>query len=115
MRRTTISSMFVESGACLRPLVCVCVSLYVLSFCKVSLWFVSDVFFSILAALRRPTLSSDGHNRVLRALHHNQHHYKYFVRPELLALYSFCPEPSEDVLSLQEINNKSEYLNRLCY
>uniref|UniRef100_A0A2N9GB78 Uncharacterized protein n=1 Tax=Fagus sylvatica TaxID=28930 RepID=A0A2N9GB78_FAGSY len=56
--------------------------------------------------LRRPTLSSDGHNRVLRALHHNQHHYKHFVRPELLALYSFGPEPSEDVLSLQEINQK---------
>uniref|UniRef100_A0A2N9HFQ4 Uncharacterized protein n=1 Tax=Fagus sylvatica TaxID=28930 RepID=A0A2N9HFQ4_FAGSY len=30
------------------------------------------------SALRRPTLSSDGHNRVLRALHHNQHHYKHF-------------------------------------
>jgi hypothetical protein len=68
-----------------------------------------------LAALRRPTLSSDGHNRVLRALHHKQHHYKHFVRPELLALYSFGPEPSEDVLSLQEINQKSEYLDRLCY
>uniref|UniRef100_A0A2N9FP09 Uncharacterized protein n=1 Tax=Fagus sylvatica TaxID=28930 RepID=A0A2N9FP09_FAGSY len=58
------------------------------------------------SALRRPTLSSDGHNRVLRALHHKQHHYKHFIRPELLALYSFGPEPSEDVLSLQEINRK---------
>uniref|UniRef100_A0A2N9HFE5 Uncharacterized protein n=1 Tax=Fagus sylvatica TaxID=28930 RepID=A0A2N9HFE5_FAGSY len=58
------------------------------------------------SALKRPTLSSDGHNRVLRALHHNQHHYKHFVRPELLARYSFGPEPSEDVISLQEINEK---------
>uniref|UniRef100_A0A2N9GEJ3 Uncharacterized protein n=1 Tax=Fagus sylvatica TaxID=28930 RepID=A0A2N9GEJ3_FAGSY len=60
----------------------------------------------VLWSLKRPTLSSDGHNRVLRALHHNQHHYKHFVRPELLAQYSFGPEPSEDVLSLQEINQK---------
>uniref|UniRef100_A0A2N9GVU6 Uncharacterized protein n=1 Tax=Fagus sylvatica TaxID=28930 RepID=A0A2N9GVU6_FAGSY len=57
-------------------------------------------------ALRRPKLNEDGHNRVLRALHHKQHHYKHFIRPELLALYSFGPEPSEDVLSLQEINKK---------
>uniref|UniRef100_A0A2N9I5P2 Uncharacterized protein n=1 Tax=Fagus sylvatica TaxID=28930 RepID=A0A2N9I5P2_FAGSY len=58
------------------------------------------------SALRRPKLNEDGHNRVLWALHHNQHHYKYFIRPELLALYSFEPEPSEVVLSLQEINQK---------
>uniref|UniRef100_A0A2N9GP07 Uncharacterized protein n=1 Tax=Fagus sylvatica TaxID=28930 RepID=A0A2N9GP07_FAGSY len=51
-------------------------------------------------------LDEDGHNRVLRALHHTQHHYKHFIRPELLALYSFGPEPSEEVLSLQEINQK---------
>uniref|UniRef100_A0A2N9H4U8 Uncharacterized protein n=1 Tax=Fagus sylvatica TaxID=28930 RepID=A0A2N9H4U8_FAGSY len=44
--------------------------------------------------------------RVLRALHYEQHHFKYFIRPELLALYSFGPEPSEAVLSLQEINRK---------
>ena len=69
-----------------------------------------DVFFS-LAALKRPKLNSDGHNRVLRALHHNQHHFKHFIRPELLALYSFGPEPSEAVLSLQEINQKSECLS----
>uniref|UniRef100_A0A2N9EJW5 Uncharacterized protein n=1 Tax=Fagus sylvatica TaxID=28930 RepID=A0A2N9EJW5_FAGSY len=58
------------------------------------------------SALRRPKLDSDGHNRVLRALHHNEHHYKHFIRPELLALYSFGPEPSEAVLSLQEINQR---------
>uniref|UniRef100_A0A2N9EPN1 Uncharacterized protein n=1 Tax=Fagus sylvatica TaxID=28930 RepID=A0A2N9EPN1_FAGSY len=58
------------------------------------------------SALRRPKLDEDGHNRVLRALHHTQHHYKHFIRPELLALYSFGPEPSEAVLSLQEINQK---------
>ena len=45
---------------------------------------------------------------MLRALHHNQHHFKHFIRPELLALYSFGPQPSEAVLSLQEINQKSE-------
>uniref|UniRef100_A0A2N9FYM5 Uncharacterized protein n=1 Tax=Fagus sylvatica TaxID=28930 RepID=A0A2N9FYM5_FAGSY len=58
------------------------------------------------SALRRPKLGEDGHNRVLRALHYEQHHFKYFIRPELLALYSFGPEPSEAVLSLQEINRK---------
>uniref|UniRef100_A0A2N9G4Z8 Uncharacterized protein n=1 Tax=Fagus sylvatica TaxID=28930 RepID=A0A2N9G4Z8_FAGSY len=57
-------------------------------------------------ALKRPKLDSDGHNRVLRALHHTEHHFKHFVHPELLALYSFGPEPSEAVLSLQEINQK---------
>jgi hypothetical protein len=45
---------------------------------------------------------------VLRALHHNEHHYKHFIRPELLALYSFGLEPSEAVLSLQEINQRSK-------
>uniref|UniRef100_A0A2N9GAI2 Uncharacterized protein n=1 Tax=Fagus sylvatica TaxID=28930 RepID=A0A2N9GAI2_FAGSY len=58
------------------------------------------------SALKRPKLGQDGHNRVLRALHHEQHHFKHFIRPELLALYSFGPEPSEAVLSLQEINQK---------
>uniref|UniRef100_A0A2N9G9C7 Uncharacterized protein n=1 Tax=Fagus sylvatica TaxID=28930 RepID=A0A2N9G9C7_FAGSY len=43
--------------------------------------------------LKRPKLDSDGHNRVLRALHHKEHHFKHFIRPELLALYSFGPEP----------------------
>uniref|UniRef100_A0A2N9HBC9 Uncharacterized protein n=1 Tax=Fagus sylvatica TaxID=28930 RepID=A0A2N9HBC9_FAGSY len=58
------------------------------------------------SALKRPKLDSDGHNRVLRALHHKEHHFKHFIRPELLALYSFGPEPSEAVLSLQEINQR---------
>uniref|UniRef100_A0A2N9HHJ2 Uncharacterized protein n=1 Tax=Fagus sylvatica TaxID=28930 RepID=A0A2N9HHJ2_FAGSY len=58
------------------------------------------------SALKRLKLNSDGHNRVLRALHYNEHHFKHFIRPELLALYSFGPEPSEAVLSLQEINEK---------
>ena len=76
----------------------------------------SDVLFSFsLAALKRPKLNSDGHNRVLRALHHNQHHFKHFIRPELLVLYSFGPEPSEAVLSLQEINEKSECNSRTSY
>uniref|UniRef100_A0A2N9HB48 Uncharacterized protein n=1 Tax=Fagus sylvatica TaxID=28930 RepID=A0A2N9HB48_FAGSY len=57
-------------------------------------------------SLRRPKLGEDGHNRVLRALHHDEHHFKHFIRPELLASYSFGPEPSEAVLSLQEINRK---------
>uniref|UniRef100_A0A2N9HM56 Uncharacterized protein n=1 Tax=Fagus sylvatica TaxID=28930 RepID=A0A2N9HM56_FAGSY len=58
------------------------------------------------SALKRLKLNQDGHNRVLRALHHDVHHFKHFIRPELLALYSFGPEPSEAVLSLQEINQK---------
>jgi hypothetical protein len=68
-----------------------------------------------LAALKRPKLNSDSHNRVLRALHYNEHHFKHFIRPELLALYSFGPEPSEAVLSLQEINEKSECRSRTSY
>ena len=52
---------------------------------------------------------------MLRALHHNEHHFKHFIRPELLALYSFGPEPSEAVLSLQEINQKSGCLSRTSY
>ncbi|GMY11028.1 hypothetical protein FCV25MIE_06267, partial [Fagus crenata] len=56
--------------------------------------------------LKRPQLDEDSHNRVLRALHHKEHHFKHFIRPELLALYSFGPKPSEAVLSLQEINQK---------
>ena len=74
-------------------------------------WFVIDASF-LFATLRQPKLSPDSHNRVLRALHHREHHFKHFIRPELLALYSFNPEPSEAVLSLQEINQKSEYLGR---
>uniref|UniRef100_A0A2N9F4W0 Uncharacterized protein n=2 Tax=Fagus sylvatica TaxID=28930 RepID=A0A2N9F4W0_FAGSY len=65
------------------------------------------------SALRRPKLDEKGHNRVLRSLHHTQHHYKHFIRPELLALYSFGPEPSEAVLSLQEINQKRMATARL--
>uniref|UniRef100_A0A2N9G2C9 Uncharacterized protein n=1 Tax=Fagus sylvatica TaxID=28930 RepID=A0A2N9G2C9_FAGSY len=57
-------------------------------------------------SLRRLKLGSDGHNRVLWALHHKDHHFKHFIRPELLALYSFGPKPSEAVLLLQEINQK---------
>uniref|UniRef100_A0A2N9HWH4 Uncharacterized protein n=1 Tax=Fagus sylvatica TaxID=28930 RepID=A0A2N9HWH4_FAGSY len=60
----------------------------------------------LVIALKRSKLNQDGHNRVLRALHHREHHFKHFIRPELLALYSFGPELSEAVLSLQEINQK---------
>ncbi len=87
-----------------------CVSLHGLTLAN--LFCFSDVFFS-LAALKRLKLNSDGHNRVLRALHHKEHHFKHFIRPELLALYSFGPEPSEAVLSLQEINQRSECLSRM--
>ncbi len=72
------------------------------------MWLATNVYF-FFAALKRLQLNQDGHNRVLRALHHREHHYKRFIRPELLALYSFGPEPKEVVLSLQEINEKSEY------
>uniref|UniRef100_A0A2N9FPT7 Uncharacterized protein n=1 Tax=Fagus sylvatica TaxID=28930 RepID=A0A2N9FPT7_FAGSY len=58
------------------------------------------------SAHKRPHLDHDGHNRVLRALHHREHHYKRFIHSDLLALYSFGPEPNEVVLSLQEVNEK---------
>ena len=72
-------------------------------------WLVTDAYF-LFAALKRSQLSQDGHNRELRALHHREHHYKRFIRLELLAMYPFGPEPNEAVLSLQEINEKNEYL-----
>ena len=95
-----------------RAIVFWCVCSLVL-FLRCSWWYVIDASF-LFVALKRLGLSSDGHNRVLRVLHHREHHFKHFIRPELLALYSFSPEPSEVVLSLQEINQKSEYLNRIC-
>ncbi len=67
----------------------------------------TDVFL-FLVALRRPELSQDGHNRVLQALHHRDHHYKKFIGLELLVLYLFRPEPSEDVVSQELINQQSE-------
>jgi hypothetical protein len=70
-------------------------------------WFVTDVSF-LFVAFRRPELSQDGQNRVLQALHHKEHHYKKFIQPELLELYSFEPESSEDVLSQELINQQSE-------
>jgi hypothetical protein len=114
VRRTMSSSVFVENGACRRPLVCVflCVP-YFLQGVLHDLSLTSSFIFSLLAALKRPKLNQDGHNRVLRALHQNVHHYKHYIRPDLLALYSFGPEPSEAVLSLQEINQKSECFSRV--
>ena len=93
-----------SSGVC----VFLCMSL-LFTRCLRDLLLTSFHFF--LAALKRPKLGADGHNRVLRALHHNQHHFKHFIRPQLLALYSFGPEPSEAVLTLQEINQKSKCTN----
>ena len=61
-------------------------------------------FFFFFVALRRLELSQEGQNRVLRALHHKDHHYKKFIWPKLLALYSFGPKPSQDVLS-QDLTN----------
>ena len=87
---------------------CVCVPLYVVYFigCSGDLYLTFLFFF---AALKRLKLNQDGHNKVLRVLHHREHHFKHFIQPELLALYSFGPDPSEAVLSLQEINQKSEF------
>ena len=87
---------------------CVCVSLYAVYFVGCS----GDSYLTFLfffAVLKRPKLNQDDHNRVLRVLHHREHHFKHFIRPELLALYSFGLEPSEAVLSLQEINQKSDF------
>jgi hypothetical protein len=70
------------------------------------------------SALKRPKLSREGLNRVLRALHHRDHHYTNFIQPDLLALYSFGPELNETVLSLQETNQKSRCLRqitRVCF
>uniref|UniRef100_A0A2N9GAB5 Uncharacterized protein n=1 Tax=Fagus sylvatica TaxID=28930 RepID=A0A2N9GAB5_FAGSY len=39
-------------------------------------------------------------------LHHRDHYYTNFIQPEVLALYSFDPEPNETVLSLQITNQR---------
>ena len=62
------------------------------------------MFLSFFAAIRRPKLTQEGQDRVLRALHHKDHHYKKFIQPDLFALYSFGPEPSQEVLSLNLTN-----------
>jgi hypothetical protein len=59
--------------------------------------------------VRRPKLNQEGQNKVLRALHYKDHHYTKFIQPDLLALYSFGPEPSQDVLSHDLTNQRSEY------
>ena len=64
-----------------------------------------------IAALKHPKLDQDGINRVLRALHHQEHRFTTFIQLEVLALYSFGPKPNETVLTIQEINQKSEYLS----
>ena len=48
---------------------------------------------------------------MLRALNHREHRYTTFIQPKVLALYSFGPEPNKTVLSIKEINQKSEYLS----
>ncbi len=68
----------------------------------------TDVF-HFVAALKCPKLNQERLNRVLRALYHRDHQYTNFIQPEVLALYSFGPEPNEIVLSLQETNQKSRY------
>jgi hypothetical protein len=97
-------------GARLQLLVCACVfphcsdvqfyyrHLYILVF--------TDVF-RFVTALKHPKLNQEGLNRVLQALHHRDHHYTNFIQPEVLALYSFGPEPNETVLSLQITNQQS--------
>jgi hypothetical protein len=67
---------------------------------------ITDVF-HFVAALKRPKLNQEDLNRMLRVLHHRDHHYTNFIQPEVLALYSFGPEPNETVLSLQITNQRS--------
>ena len=62
-----------------------------------------DVFL-LFAAIKRSKLNQEGQNRVLRALHHKDHHYTKFIQLELLALYSFGPKPSQTILSLDLSN-----------
>ncbi len=64
-----------------------------------------DVF-RFVVALKCPKLNQEGLNRVLRVLHHRDYHYTNFIQPEVLALYSFGPEPNETVLSLQLQTNE---------
>jgi hypothetical protein len=70
---------------------------------------------SCFTTLKRPKLNQDGLNRVLRVLHHREHHYTNFIQPEVLALYSFGPEPNETVLSLQETYQKSRYSRQIVH
>ena len=71
------------------------------------------MFLSFFAAIRRPKLTQEGQDRVLRALHHKDRHYAKFIHPDSLALYSVGPEPSQDILSQDLINQQSACPN-LC-
>uniref|UniRef100_A0A2N9J2K4 Uncharacterized protein n=1 Tax=Fagus sylvatica TaxID=28930 RepID=A0A2N9J2K4_FAGSY len=65
------------------------------------------------SAMRRPKVNQEGQNRVLRALHHKDHHYTKFIQPNLLALYSFGPELSQEVLSLDLTNQRNSSSKKL--
>uniref|UniRef100_A0A2N9FXT1 Uncharacterized protein n=1 Tax=Fagus sylvatica TaxID=28930 RepID=A0A2N9FXT1_FAGSY len=56
--------------------------------------------------IKRPKLSQEGKNRVLRALHHKDHHYTNFIQPELLAFHSSGPEPNQKFLALKLSNQR---------
>ena len=103
---------FDELGGPLHLLVCVCVfpRRSDAQFCyrRQCLLLPTDVF-CFVATLKRPKLDQDGRNRVLRALYHKDHHYTNFIQLEVLAIYSFGPEPNEIVLLIQETNQKSRY------
>ena len=71
----------------------------------------TDVF-CFAATFKSPKLDQDELNRVLRALHHREHHYTNFIQLEVLAFYSFGPKPNKTVLSLQETYQKSRYLRQ---
>jgi hypothetical protein len=66
-----------------------------------------DVF-HLFAEIKRPKLSQEGKNRVLRALHHKDHHYTNFIQPELLAFHSSGPEPNQKFLALKLSNQRSK-------
>uniref|UniRef100_A0A2N9F9M7 Tf2-1-like SH3-like domain-containing protein n=1 Tax=Fagus sylvatica TaxID=28930 RepID=A0A2N9F9M7_FAGSY len=60
----------------------------------------------LVTAIKRLKLSQEGKNRVLRVLHHKDHHYTNFIQPELLSFHSFCPEPNQKFLSLKLSNQR---------
>uniref|UniRef100_A0A2N9EF38 Uncharacterized protein n=1 Tax=Fagus sylvatica TaxID=28930 RepID=A0A2N9EF38_FAGSY len=72
------------------------------------------------SGIKHPKLSQEGQNRVLRALHHRDHHYTNFIQPETACL-PFFQEPipivqahttSVEVIKLTEVPSSSKIVDK---
>jgi hypothetical protein len=65
-------------------------------------------FLLFLAVLDRPLLSSMWKERISRILDIEDHHCSILLEPDLLASFSFGPEPNTVVKALLRANKKNE-------